>query len=123
MMRKFTPRGPESLYCQVIEVLLQPCWLAVDVSDDDADRLFHSRVLRSTNSGVDVSDGRDSADALSLPKYVVLIMGKHCATSRHHFIGSPEFTPHGFARDQQQQNAGAHNTRFHWIAVPRSRRK
>jgi hypothetical protein len=90
--------------------------LAVDVLDDDADRLFHSRVLRRTNSEIDVSDGRDSADALSLPKYVVLIMGKHRATSRHHFIGSPDFTPHGFGREQQQ-NAGAHNARFHWITV------
>src|SRR5215831_12371477 len=108
-MTEAPPRGPESLYCQIIEVLLQPCWLAVDVLDYDADRLLHSRILRRTNSEIDVSDGRDSADALSLPKYVALIMGKHCATSRHHFIGSSVFAPHGFARDQQQQNAGANN--------------
>jgi hypothetical protein len=60
-----------------------------------------------------MGDGRDSTNALSLPKYVALIMVEHCATSWHHFIGSPELTSHGFVRDEQQQNPGPHDARFH----------
>jgi hypothetical protein len=54
------PCSPESFCGQINKVFMQPCWLAVDVLDDNTDRLTYGRALRKADVGIKANSGIDN---------------------------------------------------------------